>query len=441
MKRQALWPWFGEIPENWLTKPLGAVADCLASNVDKRHVEGEHPVRLCNYTDVYKNDYVHPGMNLMRATASEREIARFGLLADDVIITKDSESWEDIGVPAFVTETSDDFVCGYHLALLRPKEGIMLGRFLFRLLQSRPVQAQMELAAKGVTRFGLSKSDIRKTLLPVPPLSTQAAIADHIDRETERLDKLAATKQRLLDLLAEKHRAVVAHAVTRGLDSRVRLKPSGVEQLGDVPEHWSTRKVAHGFGTIGSGTTPKTDNPIYYGGSTPWVTTSELRERRVDDTAQSVTLEAIRDYPTLTTYTPGTLLFAMYGATIGRMGILGVSATVNQACLALADPIHFNTRFVYYWFQMRRPTLIRLSAGGGQPNLSQEILRQIRIPVPSVDEQRAIANYLDRETERLAVLSARTSESINLLKERRTALISSAVTGDVAVGDGVETSK
>ena len=185
---------FGEVPENWLTIPLGAVADCLTSNVDKRDVEGEHPVRLCNYTDVYKNDYVHPRMDLMLATASEQEIARFSLLADDVIITKDSESSEDIGVPALVTETADDFVCGYHLALLRPKKEVILGRFLFRLLQSRPVQLQMELAAKGVTRFGLSKFDIRKTLLPVPSLSAQATIADYVDRETAAVDRLVATK-------------------------------------------------------------------------------------------------------------------------------------------------------------------------------------------------------------------------------------------------------
>ena len=195
-------------------KPLGTVADCLMSNVDKHHAEGEQTVRLCNYMDVYRNEYIHPDMELMLATASEGERARFGLLVDDVVITKDSESWEDIGVPALVTETAEDLVCGYHLALLRPKPDVMLGRFLFRLLQARPVQVQLEFAAKGMTRFGLSKSDIKKTLLPVPPLSTQAVIADHLDGRTAQLDALSSAATNTIELLKERRIAVISAAVT-----------------------------------------------------------------------------------------------------------------------------------------------------------------------------------------------------------------------------------
>ena len=206
-------PWFGEISENWPMKTLGTVADCLMSNVDKHHAAGEQAVRLCNYMDVYRNEYIHPDMELMRATASEGERARFGLLVDDVVITKDSESWEDIGVPALVTETAEDLVCGYHLALLRPKPDVMLGRFLFRLLQARPVQAQLEFAAKGMTRFGLSKSDIKKTLLPVPPLSTQATIADHLDGRTAQLDDLSSATLNTIELLKERRIAMISAAV------------------------------------------------------------------------------------------------------------------------------------------------------------------------------------------------------------------------------------
>lgn len=205
--------WFGEVQESWPMKPLGVVADCLTSNVDKHHVEGEQPIRLANYTDVYKNEYIHPGMELMRATASEAEKARFALLAGDVVITKDSESWEDIGVPALVTETAEDIVCGYHLALLRPNPDVMLGRFLFRLLQARPVQVQLEFAAKGMTRFGLSKSDIKKTLLPVPPLSTQATIADHLDGRTAQLDDLSSAALNTIELLKERRIAMISAAV------------------------------------------------------------------------------------------------------------------------------------------------------------------------------------------------------------------------------------
>ena len=212
------------------------------------------------------------------------------------------------------------------------------------------------------------------------------------------------------------------------LDSEVMMKDSGIPWLGEVPAHWSTWKITHGFRRIGSGTTPKSDNSYYYGGDIPWVTTSELRERVIDDTIAKVTTTAIRDYPALHIYPSGTLLFAMYGATIGRLGILGIPAAVNQACVAFSDPFYFDIQFVYYWFQMRKPVLLAFSAGGGQPNLSQEDLRQVRIPVPSIDEQRAIADYLDRETARLDALVAAKERLLELLAEKRQALITRAVT-------------
>ena len=136
----------------------------------------------------------------------------------------------------------------------------------------------------------------------------------------------------------------------------------------------------------------------------------------------------MREYPTLRMYPKGTLLFAMYGATIGRLGILGIAATVNQACAALAEPLHLATWFVYYWLQMRRPILIVLSAGGGQPNLSQDDLRQLRIPAPPLDEQRVIAAFLDRETAKIDGLVERKERLIELLQEKRTSLITRAVT-------------
>ena len=207
-----------------------------------------------------------------------------------------------------------------------------------------------------------------------------------------------------------------------------KYKPSGVEWLGEVPTHWIIQKITHGFNKIGSGTTPRSGDSEYYNGDIPWVTTSELRENTIVETATKITNAAINDYPTLRIYQKGTLLFAMYGATVGRLGVLGISAAVNQACAAFAEPTRFDTRFIYYWFQMRRPILVTLSAGGGQPNLSQDDLRQIRIPTPPLSEQRAIAAFLDRETEKIDTLVAKKRTLIERLKEERTALITHTVT-------------
>ena len=123
-------PWLGEVPEHWEVRRQRHVVEMLVSNIDKHTVEGEVPVRLCNYVDVYKNDRITEHLSFMPATASPDEVERFRLRVGDVIITKDSEIWNDIGVPALVEYTASDFVCGYHLAILRPRDGVISGGYI-----------------------------------------------------------------------------------------------------------------------------------------------------------------------------------------------------------------------------------------------------------------------------------------------------------------------
>ena len=130
--------WLGDVPEHWEVRRLRTIAEMRVSNVDKHTKDDEFPIRLCNYVDVYKNDRITQAMHFMSATASWDEIERFRLERDDVLITKDSEAWDDIGVPALVAEPADDLISGYHLALLRPYKEI-LGAYLARTLQSKAV--------------------------------------------------------------------------------------------------------------------------------------------------------------------------------------------------------------------------------------------------------------------------------------------------------------
>ncbi len=279
--------WVKALPSSWTAKPLRATADYAVSNVDKVPADDEVPVRLCNYTDVYNNEFITLGLDFMQSTATETEIAKFGLSVDDVVITKDSESWDDIGVPALVRETASDLVCGYHLALLRPHKKQMHGPFLFRCLQAKPVRVQLELAANGVTRFGIPKSDIGAMTLPVPPIARQHAIANYLDRETARLDALVAAKERLLGLLAEKRRALITRAVTRGLDPHAPLRDSGIAWLGKIPAHWET--VALRFLVdFTSGATPDTGRTDYWDGDIPWVSPKDMKRHEIVDAQDHV---------------------------------------------------------------------------------------------------------------------------------------------------------
>ena len=235
--------WLGEVPDHWEVRRLRNLAELGVSNVDKHTKEDEEPVRLCNYVDVYKNDYIRPSMSFMRATATKDEIGRFRLSAGDVLITKDSEAWDDIVVPALVLESADDLISGYHLALLRPFEQRVAGAYLFRALESNSVQYQFHVEANGVTRYGLAHAAIKSVWLPAPPLPEQTAIVRFLDHADRRIRRYIRAKQKLIKLLEEQKQAIIHRAVTRGLDPNVRLKPSGVEWLGDVPEHWDVRRA------------------------------------------------------------------------------------------------------------------------------------------------------------------------------------------------------
>lgn len=205
-------------------------------------------------------------------------------------------------------------------------------------------------------------------------------------------------------------------------------RETDVDWLGSTPSSWSVERLSWLFDDISSGTTPESGNLVYYDGEINWVTTGELRERGISQTEKRVTPKALATYSALKVYPAGTLLIAMYGATIGRLGWLDAPACTNQACCAFANPKRVSTRFAYYALSAARNHLIVLASGGGQPNINQDKLRSLRIAVPSRSEQVAIVRFLDREIAKIDSLIAKQEQLIATLREDRTATITYAVT-------------
>ena len=180
---------YRELPPNWKIERLKFFADVRNSNVDKVISDDEEHVRLCNYTDVYYHDRITPDLRFTSGSATEAEIARFQLKRGQVIITKDSEAWEDIGVPALVTVDMPKVLCGYHLSVFEPGPKLD-GGFLAWLCRCEPLNDQFKLAANGVTRFGLGQYPMKNAFIAVPPLETQRRIARFLDEKTARIDGL-----------------------------------------------------------------------------------------------------------------------------------------------------------------------------------------------------------------------------------------------------------
>ena len=422
--------WLGAVPENWQVERLRFHISINPTKSEVRRLAPDTTVSFIPMEAVGE----YGGICLDQTRPIEDVSAGYTYFQEgDVVVAKITPCFENVK-RAVVTGLTNGIGFGTtELHVLRPNYNINR-YFLFYLTLSYDFRKLGESEMYGSAGQKRVPEEFIKNLKhPIPSLSEQHAIAAFLDRETGRIDALIAKKERQIGLLQEKRTALISHAVTNGLDPDAPLKDSGVKWLGAVPEHWVTWKVTHGFQRLGSGTTPKSDDLQYYNGKIPWVTTSELRETVITDTNSKLTGKALKDYSSLHIYPPETLLFAMYGATIGRMGILDIYATVNQACCAFTDSKFLDPKFTFYWLWMRRPILITLSVGGGQPNLSQDDLRNIRIPAPTLPEQHAIATFLDHETGHIDVLTTKVHESIAKLREYRTALISAAVTGKIDV--------
>lgn len=419
--------WSVDLPPSWKAKPLKTVASYSVSNVDKIAVNGQTPVRLCNYTDVYNNELINLALDFMQSTATDDEIRRFALKVDDVVITKDSESWEDIAIPALVIESADDLVCGYHLAVLRPNQKQISGRYLFRCLQSKTIRVQLELASTGVTRFGLPKNEIGKLLLPIPPLPQQRAIADFLDRETARLDGLVAAKERLLELLAEKRWALITRAVTLGLNPNVPFRDSGIPWLGPIPMHWQTARAKWLFCER---------NERSETGEEELFTVSHITgvTPRSEKNVNMFKAETTEGYKICHA---GDLIINTLWAWMGAMGVSPMHGIASPAYHVYTPCERLDPGYIDVLVRIRvfAEEAIRFSKGvwSSRLRLYPEGFFEIWIPVPPLEEQHAIIAYIATETAKLDALRTAAERTINLLKERRTALIADAVTGKLEV--------
>jgi type I restriction enzyme, S subunit len=431
--------WLGDVPAHWDVTRLKRVCTASPSNIDKKSYDGEQSVRLCNYTDVYYNDFITADLDFMAATASQAQIEKFTLRAGDTIITKDSETADDIAVAAFVPDDLPGVVCGYHLSVIRPRSGTA-GSFVKWWFASRFAKSSFAVRANGLTRVGLGQHELENVELALPPLPEQRAIAAFLDRETAKIDGLVAAQRRLIALLKEKRQGVVSHAVTKGLDPKAPMKPSGVEWLGDVPAHWEMKRLRRVCGglTVGivvnpSGYVSDEGLPFVYGG--------DIREERIDCDGCRKISAADSDLQPKTRLQPGDLLTV-------RVGAPGVTAVVPEECrggncasVMLIRRGAFDSDWLCYVMNSRvtrfQVEQVQYGAAQEQFNISHAV--DFWIPTPPVAEQRSLAAKLRELSDCLSALATEAESAITLLQERRSALISAAVTGQIDVRNAATT--
>jgi type I restriction enzyme S subunit len=424
-------PWIGAIPAHWRVQRMRHVADMLVSNVDKHTKKGELPVRLCNYVDVYKNERITSRVNFMSASATKGEIDRFRLRQGDVIITKDSEDWNDIGVPALVEYTAPDLVCGYHLAILRPREGVIRGAYLLRALQNPNIAAQFYVRANGVTRYGLSHPAIKSVVIPVPEPTEQEAIVRFLDSTTGQVDYAMRAKRRIISLLNEQKQAIIERVITSGLDHTVPLKASGIPWLGDIPKHWDVLRAKYLFQEVDERSRTGNEELLsvsHLTGVTP-------------RSVKNVTMFKAASYIGHKLCRPGDLVINTMWAWMAALGIANRSGLVSPSygVYRPVEPRRLIDAYADLLLRTRpyvanyicRSTGIRAS----RLRLYPEEFLKSPIVIPPPNEQEAVTSAVSAQTGDLNSAIESTEREISLLRQYKTRLIADVATGILDVRD------
>lgn len=317
---------------------------------------------------------------------------------------------------------------------LRPRGGTDI-RFLGYVLPS-VLQIINDLTYSTTVKH-LSGSDVLQQLIPFPDLLQQQRISNYLDHETAEIDELIGKQERLIELLAEKRQAVITHAVTKGLDPTAPTKPSGIPWLGEVPSHWTVPQLGM-HAKVGNGSTPNRDTAEYWsGGEIPWLNSSHVNRDEITDADQFVS-EAATAECHLPLVEAESLLIGLtgQGRTRGMTSILRFPATINQhvAYVTPEKPV-WNPEYLLWFLRSSYDRLRELSDENGSTKgaLTCSAIKKLNIAFPPLSEQDAIAAYISEQLASLDRIVAASTAAVGLLRERRSALISAAVTGTIDV--------
>ena len=274
----------------------------------------------------------------------------------------------------------------------------------------------------------LTQTDLGNIPVAFPSISEQQAIADYLDRRCSEIDDLIALQEEMITKLQSYKQSVITEAVTRGLDKNVPLKDSDIDWIGKIPEHWSRNKIVRLFSIIGSGTTPKSNKEDNYIGSINWIQSGDINGGYIENCKNTISKTVLKEYSALKIYKAPFIIVAMYGASVGNISISKIDGCVNQACCVMNDTEQ-NFRYLFYSIISVKNYLIYKAEGGGQPNISQDKIKNTWLPIPPLTEQQAIADYLDQRCSEIDELIALKQQKIEKLKEYKKSLIFECVTG------------
>ncbi len=400
----------------WKNVRLKNYSQILLSNIDKKSYDGEDAVLLCNYTDVYKNKRIHKNINFMPATASKTQIGKLTLRYKDVIITKDSESADDIGIPSVVEYTAPNLVCGYHLAIIRSKK--LNGDFISYLFQSKVAKDYFLEVCLGFTRVSLNKGDILNFKFNMPPLPQQAAIANYLDYHTTKIDKEISLLEQKVEKLDEYKKSLIYETVTKGLDKNVPMKDSGIKWIGMIPEYWEVKRLKN-ITYINKGKS-FSEELEEENGSLPYINGGMY------PSGWTNSFNANKD----------TIAVSEGGASAGYSQFMKTKYWAGDHCYIVKTRSNCFIQYAFYVLKGYEKNIMGEKKGSAMPNLQKTKFVNYAVPFNNnLVEQQQIAEYLDKQCSIIDKKKELINKKVELLKEYKQSLIYESVTGKIEIGE------
>jgi type I restriction enzyme S subunit len=396
--------WLGRLPVGWTATRLRRLAT-IRNGCDHKQIEvdeGGFPVYGSGGQFARCSSYLHRGPSVL--------LGRKGT----------------IDRPQFVTEPFWTVDTSFYTEIASDVDP----RFFFYVCTTIP----FDFFQAGTALPSMTQTNLYSVRCAMPTRSTQRQIGDYLDCETARIDGLIDRKQRFINLLLEKRTALITHAVTKGLDPKTEMRDSGAPWFGSVPGHWRVVRLGH-FARVHNGSTPSRNEPSYWvDGTIPWMSSGSVNQDRIAAPSELITEQALREC-SLSVVPAGSVVVGLVGQgrTRGMVALLDIDATINQNMAAIRPSRLIDARFLQYQLQHMYAPLREYGRGGNQAALNCELVADLRILLPPLAEQTAVARYLDDEASKLDSLVAKTADSIGLLAEYRAALITTVVTGQIDI--------
>ncbi|NQX84848.1 MAG: restriction endonuclease subunit S [Flavobacteriaceae bacterium] len=423
--------WLGKVPEHWKVKRVKDVAKKMGSGVTPKG--GSESYKTTGITFLRSQNVYDNGLKLDNVSYIDSEthqkMQNSQIKPLDILINITGAS---IGRSCIVPDSLEEANINQHILYLRASKELV--PFISLYIKSNLIKDYINLIQSGSSREGLSMGETRQFSIPLPPIQEQKQIADYLEKKTTAIDKKIDLLEQKIEHYQNLRKSLINETVTKGLDKNVKLKDSGIEWIGQIPEHWEVKRIKDLFKTL-SGGTPSTKNSSFWTGAIPWIPSGAIQNNNVNKeiVKHYISEEALNRSSTKLA-SKGSVLIALTGATCSNVGFLNFDTTINQSIVSMtSSEKNIYNRYYYYYLMSKRESIRALMTGGAQEGINQGNVRHLKVCFFSREEQQQIADYLDTKTQTIDTIIDTIKDQIITLKELRKTLINDVVTGKIKV--------